>query len=109
MLQEGPLQKAFQHPRYVDILAKCIREPFIAHMGKFDEMEFCLWLVTETEYHPTEADEEGDEVRRSVDDLKGCTISLPLSLPISSRSASSTTAATSSLIGSCCGFRELYL
>lgn len=67
MLQAGPLQKAFQHPRYVDILAKCIREPFIAHMGNFDETEFCLWLVTETEYHPTEADEEGDEVRNAID------------------------------------------
>jgi hypothetical protein len=70
MLQEGPLQKALRHPRYVDILAKCIREPFIAHMGKFDEMEFCLWLVTETEYHPTEGDEDGDDVRRPNDRYK---------------------------------------
>lgn len=62
-LQAGPLQRAFVHPRYLGILEKCIREPFIAHMGHFDETEFCLWMVTEVEFHPLSADKESEQVR----------------------------------------------
>jgi hypothetical protein len=61
MLQAGPLQQNVKHPRYVDILAKCLREPFIAHMGKFDEMEFCLWLVITADFHAAEGDDVLDE------------------------------------------------
>lgn len=62
MLQAGPLQQNVKHPRYVNILARCLREPFIAHMGKFDEMEFCLWLVITANFHSADGEGVVDEV-----------------------------------------------
>lgn len=55
------------HPSYVDILMHCVRESFIAYMGKFDELEFCLWLVAEVDYHGTAFPEDcqGEEVSRN--------------------------------------------
>jgi hypothetical protein len=62
MLQAGPLQQSVKHPKYVDILAKCLREPFIAHMGTFDETEFCIWLVVTADFHSADGEDMVDEV-----------------------------------------------
>lgn len=64
MMRPGPLQEQTQHPRYVDILTRCIRETYIAHMGTFDELEFCVWLVTEVTYHTEQTG--SDEVSLSI-------------------------------------------
>lgn len=68
MLRAGPLQQAFKHPAYVDILMKCVREPFIAHMGTFDETMFCLFLVLQVEFHAMKPNWGKDEVRRWLDE-----------------------------------------
>ncbi|UZJ55567.1 hypothetical protein CBS101457_004887 [Exobasidium rhododendri] len=55
-MQAGPLQSTLDHPKYIDILMKCIREPFIANMGTFDETEFFLWLIIDVDFHTTESE-----------------------------------------------------
>ena len=57
IMQPGPLQKNAMHPQYIDILMQCIREPVIAHTGSFDQLEFCIWLVTEVTYHTEDLDD----------------------------------------------------
>lgn len=50
-LRPGVLQQTVKHPAYVNILMSGLREPFIAHMGAFDETEFGLWILNGVEFH----------------------------------------------------------
>ena len=51
VLEPGPLQLSTKHPGYVNILMKDLREPFIAHMGAFDETELGLWILNDVHFH----------------------------------------------------------
>ncbi|UZJ52445.1 hypothetical protein CBS101457_001765 [Exobasidium rhododendri] len=64
-LKAGPLQQAIRYPAYVDILMQGLREPFIAHMGVFDEDEFGLWILNGVEFHSealNDTDVENEEI-----------------------------------------------
>lgn len=50
-LQPGPLQSSVKHPEYVDVLMQGLREPFIAHLGAFDDTELGLWILNGIQFH----------------------------------------------------------
>jgi hypothetical protein len=61
-LKAGPLQQSIKHPGYVNILMKELREPFIAHMGVFDENEFGLWILQGVDFHSEALEDVNIEV-----------------------------------------------
>lgn len=105
VLQPGPLQQSTKHPGYVNILMKDLREPFIAHMGAFDETELGLWILNDVQFHSQHLANGSVEVRwEGIHEAEDAEIAQ--TLLSSHRRAISVRTTTSSLLHSLSGSRK---